>query len=115
MLIEKSAKRRGESAILKEIENELASDFGALDKSLNDSTEKDLLGGKRTSYYVEENERLLNLLITNCEPILSETVSQINHFNTYNKIQKVVEKSGFVLEDYSIASDCTLQGPLLNA
>jgi hypothetical protein len=26
--------------------------------------------GRRTSYYVEENEKLLNLLITNCEPIL---------------------------------------------
>jgi len=31
--------------------------------------EKDSLG-RRTSYYVEENEKLLNLLITNCEPIL---------------------------------------------
>ena len=28
--------------------------------------------GNAIPYYVEENERLLNLLITNCEPILSE-------------------------------------------
>lgn len=62
--------------------------------------------GKRTSYYVEENERLLNLLITNCEPILSEIVNQVNHFNTYNNIQKVVDKSGLVIEEYSIANDC---------
>jgi len=106
LLIEKSAKRRGETAILKEIENELASDLGALDRSLNDSTEKDIIGDRRTSYYVEENERLLNLLITNCEPILSEMVAQIDHFNTYNKVQKVVEKSGLIVEDYSVAYDC---------
>lgn len=48
---------------------------------------------KKTSYYVEENEKLLNLLITNCEPILSELVQLITHFNTYNGIQKVIDKS----------------------
>lgn len=48
---------------------------------------------KKTSYYVEENEKLLNLLITNCEPILSEIGSLIEHFNTYNGIQKVIDKS----------------------
>ena len=49
--------------------------------------------GKRASYYVEENEKLLNLLITNCEPILSEIVHLIDHFNSYNGIQKVIDKS----------------------
>ena len=34
----------------------------------------DILANRRTSYYVEENEKLLNLLITNCEPILSEII-----------------------------------------
>lgn len=48
---------------------------------------------KRTSYYVEENEKLLNLLITNCEPILSEIVHLIDHFNSYNGMHKVIEKS----------------------
>jgi hypothetical protein len=48
---------------------------------------------KKTSYYVEENEKLLNVLITNCEPILSELSQLINHFNSYNKIQKVIDKS----------------------
>jgi len=51
----------------------LGSDFlSNNDKSLSES-DKDFLG-KRTSYYVEENERILNLLITNCEPILSEMI-----------------------------------------
>ena len=48
---------------------------------------------KKTSYYVEENEKLLNVLITNCEPILSELSLLINHFNSYNNIQKVIDKS----------------------
>lgn len=37
-------------------------------------------------YYVEENEKLLNLLITNCEPILRELTTQIDLFNKINKI-----------------------------
>jgi hypothetical protein len=68
--MEKNSKKRGEQTVLKDIENELLNDFESLDKSLNDS-EKDFIG-RRVSYYVEENERLLNLLTTNCEPILSE-------------------------------------------
>lgn len=111
--------------MLKDIENELGSDFlSSHDKSsLSDSENKqhdqssgkeDPLNPKRTSYYVEENERILNLLITNCEPILSEMVANIDHFNTYNHIQRVVERSGLIIEEYSVASDCKLQGPLFN-
>ena len=58
-----------------------------------DANQKSDNQAKRTSYYVEENEKLLNLLITNCEPILSELSNLIDHFNTYNGIQKVVERS----------------------
>lgn len=94
------------SGVLKDIENELGSDFLSSKSDNNKSNmsdsdkEKDMLGSKRTSYYVEENERILNLLITNCEPILSEMVNQINHFNTYNQIQRVVDKSNMVVEEY---------------
>lgn len=78
---------------------------------------------KRTSYYVEENESLLNLLITNCEPILSEIVSLVEHFNSYNGIMKVVDKSQLfstpgsygelegtmgTLDDISIKEDCEI-------
>ena len=42
--------------------------------------------GNAIPYYVEENERLLNLLITNCEPILSEITQRIDQFNTINQI-----------------------------
>lgn len=76
---------------------------------------------KKTSYYVEENEKLLNILITNCEPILSEIASLIDHFNSYNGIQKVIEKSQLfsqpssyggmggsmgTIEDINITQDC---------
>lgn len=54
--------------MLKDIENEV-NDF---DKSMSESERESF--GRRTSYYVEENEKILNLLITNCEPILSEIV-----------------------------------------
>jgi hypothetical protein len=53
-------------------------------RSLEDEDINSLV--KKTSYYVEENEKLLNVLITNCEPILSELSSLITHFNSYNKI-----------------------------
>ncbi len=76
---------------------------------------------KKTSYYVEENEKLLNVLITNCEPILSEIGSLIDHFNSYNGIQKVIDKSQLfsqpssyggiggsmgTIEDINIQQDC---------
>jgi hypothetical protein len=62
----------GKDNALKEIENELEG-LNQSEKSISES-DKDGLG-KRTSYYVEENERILNLLITNCEPILEEMCS----------------------------------------
>jgi len=49
-----------DKGVLKGIENELS-----LDEDLLSVGEGDPLN-KRTSYYVEENEKILNLLITNC-------------------------------------------------
>jgi hypothetical protein len=40
----------------------------------------------QTPYYVEENEKLLNLLITNCEPILNEMSKRFDQFNEFNNI-----------------------------
>jgi len=40
----------------------------------------------QTPYYVEENEKLLQLLITNCEPILNEMNKRFNEFNEFNNI-----------------------------
>lgn len=78
-----SERREGKrGAVMRDIENELME----FDRSLS----SDQSSTRRTSYYVEENEKLLNLLITNCEPILSQLTKQINHFNTYNKIHSVV-------------------------
>ena len=102
--------------MLRDIENELY-DFDKSSTSHLSDSEKDgfSAGGRRTSYYVEENERILNLLITNCEPILTEMVKQVNHFNTYNKISRVVDKAGITFDEISIAQDCRIDGPLLNA
>ena len=40
----------------------------------------------QTPYYVEENEKLLQLLITNCEPILNEMNKRFDEFNEINNI-----------------------------
>lgn len=76
MLYEKNSKKSNgihteTNGILKDIENEISSDMN--DRSIGES-EKDFIN-RKTSYYVEENEKILNLLITNCEPILTEIVS----------------------------------------
>jgi len=47
--------------------------------------------GKQQTYYVEENEKFLNLLISNCEPILSEIVSKFDQFNQLNHIEQAFE------------------------
>lgn len=38
----------------------------------------------------------------------------MNHFNTYNKITKIIEKSEMLLEELNIGSDCKLEGPLFS-
>ena len=47
--------------------------------------------GKQQTYYVEENEKFLNLLISNCEPILSEITSKFDNFNKLNHIEQAFE------------------------
>jgi len=42
------------------------------------------------------------MLITNCQPILGELMTSIDHFQTYNKTEKLKER---FTEDYSIKSD----------
>lgn len=68
----------------------------------DDEVEDKHLFGRRTSYYVEENDKILNILTTNCEPILATLVDQINHFNKYNKIDKAKADS---IDDTSILDD----------
>ena len=53
--------------------------------------EEIFLSGKQPTYYVEENEKFLNLLISNCEPILGEIVSKFDNFNSINKIDSAFE------------------------
>jgi len=48
--------------------------------------------GKQATYYVEENERFLNLLISNCEPILRQLVNKFDQFNKINRIEKAFEQ-----------------------
>ena len=84
--------------------------------------------GKAQTYYVEENEKFLNLLISNCEPILSEIVSKFTSFNQVNNIQKAFEQQqgtigmygdddepevddilGPMIEEFSIKGDVMLK------
>lgn len=74
------------------------------ERSENEGTEEEETLDKKASYYAEENEKLINLLITNCEPILSELVSLIDHFNSYNGIHKVIEKSQLFSQSSSSTS-----------
>jgi len=53
--------------------------------------EEIFLSGKQPTYYVEENEKFLNLLISNCEPILNEIVSKFDNFNNNNKMETAFE------------------------
>ena len=114
-LIAEKATGNNRSASRQGLHSEIAAD---LQGSEEDDVNSQL---KKTSYYVEENEKLLNLLITNCEPILSEIGSLIEHFNTYNGMQRVIDRSQLfsqpssysgiggsmgTLEDISIMQDC---------
>lgn len=57
---------------------------------------------------------MLNMLTTNCEPILSEIVQSIDHFNSYNKMEKAIEKAGINIEDVTILRDCNFPKPPVN-
>jgi hypothetical protein len=116
LISEKNSKIPSEE-VLKDIENEVNEfdkSIGGSDNNATTTAEGDKTS-KRTSYYVEENEKILNLLITNCEPILSEIVQMVNHFNTYNKITKIIEKSETLLDELNVGYDCKIEGPLFNA
>lgn len=57
------------------------------------------ISGKQPTYYVEENEKFLNLLISNCEPILSEIVFKFDSFNKLNKIETAFEQRVYMNYD----------------
>ena len=38
------------------------------------------------NYYLEDDKRLLDVMIKNCHPILTDLVSQVNNFNKYNTL-----------------------------
>ena len=54
--------------------------------------EEPIIIGKQQTYYVEENERFLDLLITNCEPILGQIVNKFDKFNNINGIEGAFEQ-----------------------
>jgi hypothetical protein len=80
----------------------------------------------QTPYYVEENEKLLNLLITNCEPILNELSKRFDQFNEYNNIwegftelhQTTYEAEGGhellreLQEEFSVRGSVVIEKPL---
>ena len=60
----------------------------------NAATDEDepIVIGKQQTYYVEENEKFLNLLISNCEPILGKIVNKFDRFNKINGIEQAFEQ-----------------------
>ena len=36
------------------------------------------------NYYLEDDRKLLNVLIKNCQPILTDLLAQVDKFNSYN-------------------------------
>lgn len=67
------------------------------------------LNGKQPTYYVEENEKFLNLLISNCEPILNEIVSKFDSFNRINKIESAFDQHANVSYSDEDESDDLLE------
>lgn len=43
-------------------------------------------GKLNENYYLEDDRKLLNILIKNCHPIISDLLQQIENFNTYNLV-----------------------------
>ena len=58
----------------------------------NSDEDDPIVIGKQQTYYVEENEKFLNLLISNCAPILKQIVSKFDKFNRINSIEKAFEQ-----------------------
>ena len=59
--------------------------------SVGADSDDPIIIGKQQTYYVEENEKFLNLLISNCEPILGQIVNQFDRFNKINGIEQAFE------------------------
>ena len=72
-------------------ENELQPAGTANPNSASDE-EDPIIIGKQQTYYVEENEKFLNLLTGNCEPILSQIVNKFDRFNKINAIEQAFEQ-----------------------
>lgn len=46
----------------------------------------------RENYYLEDDKKLLDILIKNCHPILTDILTQIDNFNSYNKAFDLKQK-----------------------
>ena len=72
-------------------ENELQTADVANPNSASDE-EDPIIIGKQSTDYVEGNEKFLNLLTGNCEPILSQIVNKFDRFNKINAIEQAFEQ-----------------------
>jgi hypothetical protein len=68
-------------------------DHGNKDLSHDDVEKKDgkefidqIQSKLNENYYLEDDRKLLNILIKNCYPIISDLLTQIDNFNTYNQV-----------------------------
>jgi hypothetical protein len=61
-------------------------------------------------YYLEDDKKLLDILIHNCHPILSDMITQVDKFNTYNKTFVEKEKT----EEATHKNKYTINNEILN-
>ena len=68
----------------KKDQNQLQGDVNKGEQKEEDS----VLNQLNDNYYLEDDKGLLDILIKNSHPILTDLVSQVNNFNTYNVFSK---------------------------
>jgi hypothetical protein len=56
-------------------------------------SDKDLGNKLKEHYYLEDDQKLLDVLIKNCHPILTDMLKQINNFNQYNELNENSKKA----------------------
>lgn len=67
---------------------------GKNDDKDSKKSDKDNIGNKlKENYYLEDDAKLLDVLIKNCHPILTDMLKQINNFNKYNEISENSKKA----------------------
>tara|TARA_B110000285_G_C14764799_1_gene441213 strand:- start:36 stop:467 length:432 start_codon:yes stop_codon:yes gene_type:complete len=85
----------------KKDQNQLQGDVNKGEQKEEDS----VLNQLNDNYYLEDDKGLLDILIKNSHPILTDLVSQVNNFNTYNVFSKRSSKINSVTGGPEVQSE----------